>query len=64
LHFSTRIAAAGGTLERLGNFPTNSTSGSMGISPDGSKIVVSAGEFETGNELWSLENFVPPAAKR
>jgi hypothetical protein len=36
----------------------------MEISPDGSKIIVASGEYETGCELWSLENFVPPAPKR
>jgi hypothetical protein len=30
----------------------------------GSKIIVSTGEFETGCELLSLENFVAPAPKR
>lgn len=63
-HSLFRVPTAGGPPERLGNFPTNSPAGTIEISPDGSKILVSAGEFETGYELWSLENFVPPAPKR
>ena len=58
-----RVATAGGKPERLGDFPTTSRNGSMEISPDGRKIMVAAGEFEDGLELWSLENFVPPAPK-
>lgn len=58
-----RVAAPRGAAERLGDFPTNSPHGTMEISPDGSKIVISAGEYETGYELWSLENFVPPASR-
>jgi len=58
-----RVATAGGQPERLGDFPTNSRNGSMEISPDGRRIMVAAGESEAGLELWSLENFVPPAPK-
>ena len=58
-----RVATAGGQPERLGDFPTNSNGGgTMEISPDGRKIMV-AGMFGAGWELWSLENFVPPAPK-
>jgi hypothetical protein len=35
----------------------------MRISPDGSKVMVAAGEYGTAYEMWSLENFVPPAPK-
>jgi dipeptidyl aminopeptidase/acylaminoacyl peptidase len=62
-HSLFRVATAGGQPELLGDFPTNSLSGSLEISPDGSKVIVSAAESETGYELWSLENFVPPAPK-
>jgi hypothetical protein len=61
-HSLFRVASAGGQPEFLGDFPTNSLSGSLEISPDGSKVIVSA-ESETGYELWSLENFVPPAPR-
>jgi hypothetical protein len=57
-----RVATAGGAPERLGDFPTNTTS-DMEISPDGTKIVAAAADDATGYELWSLENFVPPAPK-
>jgi hypothetical protein len=33
------------------------------ISPDGRKVMVAGGEYDTAYELWSLENFVPPAPK-
>ncbi len=62
-HSLFRIAAAGGSPERLGDFPTKERSGTLVVSPDGSKILVSAGEPFDGYELWSLENFVPPAPK-
>jgi hypothetical protein len=35
----------------------------MRISPDGSKVIVAAGEYGTAYEMWSLENFVPAAPK-
>jgi Tol biopolymer transport system component len=62
-HGLFRIATAGGQPERLGDFPTNSLTGALEISPDGSKVMISAKEYDTGYELWSLENFVPPAPK-
>jgi hypothetical protein len=58
-----RIATVGGQPERLGDFPSDAPSGTMRISPDGSKVLVAAGEYQHGYELWSLENFVPPAPK-
>jgi hypothetical protein len=57
------VATAGGEPERLGDFPTNTPDGSLYISPDGRKVMVAAGEYDTVYELWSLENFVPPAPK-
>lgn len=60
----SRVASAGGQPQRLGDFPTGAGSGTMRISPDGSKIMVAAGEYGTAYEMWSLENFVPPAPKR
>jgi len=62
-HGLFRIATAGGQPERLGDFPTNSLEGALEISPDGRKVMVSADDYETGYELWSLENFEPPAPK-
>jgi Tol biopolymer transport system component len=62
-HGLFRVATAGGQPERLGDFPTNSQTGALEISPDGRKVMVSAHDYETGYELWSLENFVPPAPK-
>jgi hypothetical protein len=59
----SRVASAGGPPERLGDFPTTAPSGTMKISPDGSRIMVAAGEYATAYEMWSLENFVPPASK-
>jgi hypothetical protein len=63
-HGLFRVPTAGGQPERLGDLPTNSRSGTLEVSPDGSKIMVAAGDYKTGYELWSLENFVPPAPKR
>jgi Tol biopolymer transport system component len=59
----SRVASTGGQPERLGDFPTKAGSGTMRISPDGSKVMVAAGEYGTAYEMWSLENFVPPAPK-
>jgi dipeptidyl aminopeptidase/acylaminoacyl peptidase len=59
----SRVASAGGQPERLGDFPTKVGGGTMRISPDGSKVIVAAGEYGTAYEMWSLENFVPPAPK-
>ncbi|HUD56146.1 MAG TPA: hypothetical protein VMR02_13025 [Terracidiphilus sp.] len=59
----SRVASAGGQPERLGEFPTSVPSGTMRISPDGSKVMVAAGEYGTAYEMWSLENFVPSAPK-
>jgi hypothetical protein len=53
----SRVASAGGDQpERLGEF-------TMRISPDGSKVIVAAGEYVTAYEMWPLENFVPLAPK-
>jgi Tol biopolymer transport system component len=62
-HGLFRVATAGGQPERLGDFPTNSLEGALEISPDGHKVMVAVDDYETGYELWSLENFVPPAPK-
>jgi hypothetical protein len=66
----SRVAITGGPPERLGNFPTQNArmgpplaSGSLEISPDGGKVIVSNDDPFTGYELWQLENFVPPAPK-
>ena len=62
-HGLYRLATSGGQPERLGDFPTSTPDGSLHISPDGRKVMVAAGEYDTVYELWSLENFVPPAPK-
>jgi Tol biopolymer transport system component len=62
-HGLYRVPTAGGQPERLGDFPTNTPDGSLEISPDGRKVMVAAGEYDTVYELWSLKNFVPPAPK-
>ncbi|MGA2738387.1 MAG: hypothetical protein ABSG65_13180 [Bryobacteraceae bacterium] len=63
-HGLFRVPTAGGEPERLGDFPTNSLTGALEISPDGRKVMVSADEYETGYELWSLENFEPAAPRQ
>ena len=62
-HGLFRVPTAGGQPERLGDFPTNSLEGALEISPDGHKVMVAVDDYETGYELWSLENFEPPAPK-
>ncbi|SPF52993.1 exported hypothetical protein [Candidatus Sulfopaludibacter sp. SbA4] len=63
-HSLFRAPMAGGQPERLGDFPTSSGYGFMEISPDGRKVIAQSADYATGFELWSLENFVPPAPKR
>jgi Tol biopolymer transport system component len=60
-HGLFRVSTAGGQPERLGDFPTSTPDGSLEISPDGRRVIVAAGEYDTVYELWSLENFAPPA---
>jgi hypothetical protein len=62
-HSLFRAANDGSPPERFGDFPANSPSGTIEISPDGSKMLVASWEASS-YELWSLENFVPPALKR
>jgi len=62
-HSLFRVATSGGQPERLGDFPTTSADGSLEISPDGRKVMAAVGDYEHIDELWSLENFVPPAPK-
>jgi len=59
-----RVATGGGTPERLGDFPVQSISGTMKISPDARKVIASVFDSSNGFETWSLENFVPAEAKR
>ena len=62
-----RVSTAGGQPERLGDFPTNGDPKEvsfMEISPDGRKVIIQSADFKNAYELWSLENFVPPAPKR
>jgi WD40 repeat protein len=53
-----------GPRERLGDFPTKPTCCLMDISPDGGKIIVNSYDYETGFELWALDNFIPATNKR
>jgi len=63
-HGLFRVATAGGQPERLSDFPTDRAQGTLEVSPDGRKIMVSGLEPDTSSyELWSLENFVPPAPR-
>jgi Tol biopolymer transport system component len=62
-----RVSTAGGQPERLGDFPMNrdpKEASFMEISPDGRNVIVQFADPENAYELWSLENFVPPAPKR
>jgi hypothetical protein len=53
-----RVAIAGGKPERLGGFPidTLSPTGSLHMSPDGSKVIA---VINDKGDLWVLDNFVP-----
>jgi hypothetical protein len=59
-HGLFRIAASGGQPERLGDFPSNSITGTISISPDGRNIIAACFDLNSG-ELSLLENFVPAA---
>jgi hypothetical protein len=59
-----RVAISGGLPERLGDFPVQSNSGTMRLSPDGAKVIASVFDSSNGFEIWSLENFIPAEAKR
>lgn len=64
-HGLFRMKTSGGAPERLGDFPTKSMFGTMDISPDGRKVVVTSGPVDLGGtDFWSLENFEPVAAKQ
>ena len=54
-----RVATAGGSPERLGDFPTGNVSGTLCISPDGRKIIALAQGDEISYDTWLLENFEP-----
>jgi Tol biopolymer transport system component len=58
-----RVATSGGPGERMGDFPEGEA-GTMRISPDGNKVVVSLYNASNGYETWSLENFVPSEPRR
>jgi Tol biopolymer transport system component len=63
-HGLFRVATAGGTPERVGDFPVQGGSGTLRISPDGRKIVAALYDPSNSFETWSLENFVPAEPKR
>jgi hypothetical protein len=48
-----------GEPERLGNFPTGTPSGSLNVSPDGSKIMIAARESASGNDSGSSRTLSP-----
>jgi len=54
-----RIATAGGTPERLGNFPELDVHGTLRISPDGRRIIALGHAGNILPEQWLLENFEP-----
>jgi hypothetical protein len=62
-----RIATAGGSSERVGDFPNVPNGGDLEMSPDGRQILAQTpGRLNVGNsffDLWELENFEPPAKK-
>ena len=58
-HGLFRVPVAGGTAERVGDFPSTSPNGSMVVSPDGRQVIVSSFETQNVYELWALDNFVP-----
>ena len=58
-HGLFRVPVAGGTEERVGDFPSTSPNGSMEVSPDGRQVIVASLETQNVYELWALDNFVP-----
>ena len=58
-----RVPIDGGDPQRLGDYPISDLAGNtLRISPDGSKILASAGE-RAHYDLWVLDNFEPPVKK-
>ena len=58
-HGLFRVPVAGGTAERVGDFPSTSPGGSIVVSPDGRQVIVASFEMQNVYELWALDNFVP-----
>jgi hypothetical protein len=54
-----RVATAGGSSERLGDFPAKKSTGMLIISPDGRKIIALSADLNAPDEGWLLENFEP-----
>ena len=50
-----RVPTAGGAAERIGDFPSRITAGTLTVSHDGRKFVAVA--FDTMGEWWLLENY-------
>jgi WD40 repeat protein len=64
-----RVPTSGGERQRIGDYPTNSNSSVLEISPDGRRFLVAAPPPATPqpSEFWMLQNFIPAgtsAAKR
>ena len=58
-HGLFRVPVAGGTVERVGDFPSTSPGGSIVVSPDGRQVIVASHEQSNVYELWALDNFLP-----
>ncbi len=55
-HGLYRVATGGGQPERVGDFPSQSTSGTLEISPDGRRLIAASHNTGNGFELSLLEN--------
>jgi Tol biopolymer transport system component len=57
-HALFRVPTGGGQPQRLGDFPVQSVTQGMWLSPDGRQLLVLHGDANR-YDLWVLENFVP-----
>ena len=65
-NFLSRVSITGGKPERLGDFPSPSSSGYLSVSPDGRQIlaICFGGPADNlGVEVWVLDDYVPHAKK-
>ena len=60
-HSLFRVPTGGGQPQRLGEFPVQSVSQGMWLSPDGRQLLVLDSDWRR-YDLWVLENFVPSAS--
>jgi Tol biopolymer transport system component len=61
-HDLFRVSLNGGKPELLAEGPTQNQFYSLAISPDGRQLIATSLDWDK-YDLWSLDNFVPPAAK-